>query len=60
MVAPNVKAETMRLMDRRSALEAEMDAIIAALSAPGGAGITGSLVDAEVPSHPRFPRAPKP
>ncbi|KAF7065690.1 hypothetical protein CFC21_071768 [Triticum aestivum] len=52
MVAPNVKAETMRLMDRRSALEAEMDAIIAALSAPGGAGITGSLVDAE-----GFPRA---
>ncbi|KAI4990339.1 hypothetical protein ZWY2020_038702 [Hordeum vulgare] len=42
----------MRLMDRRSALEAEMDAIIAALSAPGGAGITGSLVDAE-----GFPRA---
>ncbi|KAF7072685.1 hypothetical protein CFC21_077781 [Triticum aestivum] len=52
MVAPNVKAETMRLMDRRSALEAEMDGIIAALSAPGGAGITGSLVDAE-----GFPRA---
>uniref|UniRef100_R7W692 Nas2 N-terminal domain-containing protein n=1 Tax=Aegilops tauschii TaxID=37682 RepID=R7W692_AEGTA len=42
----------MRLMDRRSALEAEMDGIIAALSAPGGAGITGSLVDAE-----GFPRA---
>jgi 26S proteasome non-ATPase regulatory subunit 9 len=48
MVAPNVKAETMRLMDRRTALEAEMNAIIAALSAPGGPGITGGLVDAEV------------
>uniref|UniRef100_A0A0D9XDT5 Nas2 N-terminal domain-containing protein n=1 Tax=Leersia perrieri TaxID=77586 RepID=A0A0D9XDT5_9ORYZ len=47
MVAPNLKAETMGLMDRRSALEAEMDAIIAALSAPGGPGITGGLVDAE-------------
>jgi hypothetical protein len=54
MVAPNVKAETMRLMDRRTALEAEMNAIIAALSAPGGPGITGGLVDAEVPSEPRF------
>ncbi|KAM0853765.1 hypothetical protein ACQ4PT_050879 [Festuca glaucescens] len=52
MVAPNVKAETMRLMDRRTALEAEMNAIIAALSAPGGPGITGGLVDAE-----GFPRA---
>ncbi|KAG8056782.1 hypothetical protein GUJ93_ZPchr0002g24010 [Zizania palustris] len=52
MVAPNVKAETMRLMDRRAALEAEMDAIIAALSAPGGPGITGGLVDAE-----GFPRS---
>ncbi|KAL5205734.1 hypothetical protein ABZP36_033943 [Zizania latifolia] len=32
----------MGLMDRRAALEAEMDAII------GGPGITGGLVDAEV------------
>lgn len=52
MVAPNVKAETMGLMDRRTALEAEMNAIIAALSAPGGPGITGGLVDAE-----GFPRS---
>jgi 26S proteasome non-ATPase regulatory subunit 9 len=54
MVAPNVKAETMRLMDQRAALEAEMNAIIAALSAPGGPGITGGLVDAEVQSDSRF------
>jgi hypothetical protein len=59
MVAPNVKAETMRLMDRRTALEAEMDAIIAALSAPGGPGITGGLVDAEVPWDSRLFPAPK-
>ncbi|XP_006661239.1 26S proteasome non-ATPase regulatory subunit 9 [Oryza brachyantha] len=52
MVAPNVKAETVALMDRRAAVEAEMDAIIAALSAPGGLGITGGLVDAE-----GFPRS---
>ncbi|KAF0911423.1 hypothetical protein E2562_008298 [Oryza meyeriana var. granulata] len=52
MVAPNLKAETMGLMDRRAALEAEMDAIIAALSASGGPGITGGLVDEE-----GFPRS---
>ncbi|RLM85917.1 hypothetical protein C2845_PM04G12910 [Panicum miliaceum] len=52
MVAPDVKAETMKLMDRRGALEAEMDAIIARLTAPGGPGITGGLVDAE-----GFPRS---
>jgi 26S proteasome regulatory subunit N4 len=49
MVAPDVKAETMKLMDQRGALEAEMDAIIARLTAAGGPGITGGLVDAEVP-----------
>jgi hypothetical protein len=53
MVAPDVKAETMKLMDQRGALEAEMDAIIARLTAPGGPGITGGLVDAEVPSDPK-------
>jgi hypothetical protein len=47
-VAPNVKSETMGLMDRRTALETEMDAIIARLTAPGGPGITGRLVDDEV------------
>ncbi|XP_062193765.1 uncharacterized protein LOC133897167 [Phragmites australis] len=52
MVAPNLKAETMGLIDRREALEAEMDAIIARLTAPGGPGITGGLVDAE-----GFPRS---
>lgn len=48
MVATNLKAETVGLMDRRAAVEAEMDAIIAALSVPVGPGITGGLVDAEV------------
>uniref|UniRef100_A0A0E0ESA9 PDZ domain-containing protein n=1 Tax=Oryza meridionalis TaxID=40149 RepID=A0A0E0ESA9_9ORYZ len=52
MVATNLKAETVGLMDRRAAVEAEMDAIIAALSVPGGPGITGGLVDAE-----GFPRS---
>ncbi|WVZ64982.1 hypothetical protein U9M48_014420 [Paspalum notatum var. saurae] len=52
MVAPDVKAETMKLMDQRGSLEAEMDAIIARLTAPGGPGITGGLVDAE-----GFPRS---
>ncbi|KAJ1289700.1 hypothetical protein BS78_02G184800 [Paspalum vaginatum] len=52
MVAPDVKSETMKLMDQRGSLEAEMDAIIARLTAPGGPGITGGLVDAE-----GFPRS---
>ncbi|KHN05758.1 Putative 26S proteasome regulatory subunit p27 [Glycine soja] len=47
MVATNVKAETMSLMDKRSALEAEMNSIIARLSQPGAPGLSGNLVDSE-------------
>ena len=36
------------LMEQRTALEAEMNEIIARLTVPGGAGLTGSLVDKEV------------
>ena len=50
MVATNVKAETMSLMDKRSALEAEMNSIIARLSQPGAPGLSGNLVDSEVAS----------
>ncbi|RDY06453.1 26S proteasome non-ATPase regulatory subunit 9, partial [Mucuna pruriens] len=52
MVATNMKAETMSLMDKRSALEAEMNAIIARLSQPGAPGLSGNLVDSE-----GFPRS---
>lgn len=52
MVATNVKAETMSLMDKRSALEAEMNAIITRLSHPAAPGLSGNLVDAE-----GFPRS---
>ncbi|WVZ21060.1 hypothetical protein V8G54_008382 [Vigna mungo] len=52
MVATNVKAETMSLMDKRSALEAEMNAIIARLSQPGAPGVSGALLDSE-----GFPRS---
>ncbi|KAK7411576.1 hypothetical protein VNO78_03011 [Psophocarpus tetragonolobus] len=52
MVATNVKAETVSLMDKRSALEAEMNAIIARLSQPGAPGLSGGLVDSE-----GFPRS---
>ncbi|KAK7304809.1 hypothetical protein VNO77_42698 [Canavalia gladiata] len=52
MVATNVKAETMSLMDQRSALEAEMNAIIAHLSQPGAPGLSGNLIDSE-----GFPRS---
>ncbi|KAK1323687.1 hypothetical protein QJS10_CPA02g01302 [Acorus calamus] len=47
MVATNLKAETLALMDRRASLEAEMNSIIARLTAPGGPGISGSLLDPE-------------
>ncbi|KAM4125650.1 hypothetical protein ACB094_01G325900 [Castanea mollissima] len=52
MVATNVKSETMALMDKRSALEAEMNAIIDRLCQPGGPGLSGNLVDSE-----GFPRS---
>ncbi|KAF7806528.1 putative 26S proteasome regulatory subunit p27 [Senna tora] len=47
MVATNVKAETMSLMDKRGAIEAEMNAIIERLCQPGGPGLSGNLVDSE-------------
>ncbi|KAK1275845.1 hypothetical protein QJS04_geneDACA003841 [Acorus gramineus] len=47
MVATNLKAETLALMDRRASLEAEMNSTIARLTAPGGPGISGSLLDPE-------------
>ena len=43
-----MKAETVTMMDKRKALENEMDAIIARLTRPGGPGLQGNLVDAEV------------
>ncbi|WVZ18214.1 hypothetical protein V8G54_005536 [Vigna mungo] len=52
MVATNVKAETMSLMDKRSALEAEMNTIIVRLSQPGAPGVSGALLDSE-----GFPRS---
>ncbi|MQL90275.1 hypothetical protein Taro_022867 [Colocasia esculenta] len=52
MVAANLKAETIALMDQRASVEAQMNAIIARLCQPGGPGITGNLLDAE-----GFPRA---
>ncbi|GAU45913.1 hypothetical protein TSUD_280530 [Trifolium subterraneum] len=52
MVGTNVKAETTSLMDKRSALESEMNSIIARLSQPGAPGLSGNLVDSE-----GFPRS---
>ena len=48
MVGANIKAETVTMMDKRKAMENEMDAIIARLTRPGGPGLQGNLVDAEV------------
>ncbi|KAM5548206.1 26S proteasome non-ATPase regulatory subunit 9 [Rosa sericea] len=47
MVAANLKAETLGLMDKRSALEAEMNAIIERLTQPGGPGLSGNLLNFE-------------
>ena len=48
MVGTNVKAETMDLMEKRTAMEAEMNAIIDNLCRPGGPGLSGNLLDSEV------------
>ncbi|XAR66757.1 hypothetical protein NMG60_11013084 [Bertholletia excelsa] len=47
MVATNLKAETMSLMDKRSAIEEDMNVIIERLSQPGGPGLSGNLLDSE-------------
>lgn len=52
MVATNLKAEAMKLMDTRSALESEMNSIIDRLTQPGAPGLSGNLVDSE-----GFPRS---
>ncbi|XP_002962940.2 26S proteasome non-ATPase regulatory subunit 9 isoform X1 [Selaginella moellendorffii] len=52
MVGANIKAETMALMEQRTAMEEEMDGIIQRLCRPGGPGLSGNLVDSE-----GFPRA---
>ncbi len=43
-----VKAEIQKLMQQRSALEAEIEQRSLRLNAPGQPGMTGSLVDKEV------------
>lgn len=48
MVGANLKAEAMSLMEKRTAVEAEMNAIIQRLSTPDGPGLSGNLIDAEV------------
>ncbi|KAL0451533.1 UNVERIFIED_CONTAM: putative 26S proteasome regulatory subunit p27 [Sesamum latifolium] len=51
MVATNLKAETMKLMEKRSGLEAEMNVIIERLCQPGGPGLSGNLLDSEANFH---------
>lgn len=47
MVATNLKAETVELMDKRSGIETEMNVIIERLCQPGGPGLSGNLLDLE-------------
>lgn len=48
MGGANLKAETMALMDKRTAMETEMNSIVERLCNPGGPGLSGNLVDSEV------------
>lgn len=52
MVGTNLKTETMALMDKRGAIEGEVNTIIQRLCQPGGPGLSGNLLDSE-----GFPRA---
>lgn len=56
MVGANLKAETISLMDQRTSIEAQMNAIIDRLCQPGGPGITGNLLDPEVRAALPLPR----
>ncbi|XP_023636952.1 26S proteasome non-ATPase regulatory subunit 9 [Capsella rubella] len=47
MVGTNLKAETMALMDKRAAMETEMNSIVQRLCNPGGPGLSGNLIDSE-------------
>jgi 26S proteasome non-ATPase regulatory subunit 9 len=47
MVGANLKAETMALMDKRTAMETEMNSIVERLCNPGGPGLSGNLIDSE-------------
>lgn len=44
----DLKARVKELMELRAAIEREIDERVGRLEGPGGAGRTGSLVDAEV------------
>ncbi|KAF9619184.1 hypothetical protein IFM89_005738 [Coptis chinensis] len=52
MAAPNLKAETMCLIEKRETIETEMNAIISTLTQPSGPGLTVNLLDFE-----GFPRS---
>ncbi|KAL8236932.1 hypothetical protein R6Q59_018013 [Mikania micrantha] len=52
MVATDLKSEVKKMMEKRSALEVEMNVIIERLCQPGGPGLSGNLVDSE-----GFPRS---
>ncbi|CAH9087591.1 unnamed protein product [Cuscuta europaea] len=52
MVGTNIKSEAIKLMEQRSSVELEMNAIIQRLCCPDGPGLSGNLTDSE-----GFPRA---
>ena len=48
MAAQSERAAIKALADQRAGLEAEMEAVLTRLNAPGMPGVSGRLVDAEV------------
>ena len=48
MAAPSERAAIKALAEQRAVLEAEMEAVLTRLNAPGMPGVSGRLVDAEV------------
>jgi 26S proteasome non-ATPase regulatory subunit 9 len=48
MAAQSERVAIKALADQRAVLEAEMEAVLSRLNAPGMPGVTGRLVDAEV------------
>ncbi|CAL1414952.1 unnamed protein product [Linum trigynum] len=47
MAGANVKAETVKLMEKRGLIESEMNVLVQRLTQPGGPGLSGNLVDSE-------------
>lgn len=48
MATVDLKETAKELIDKRTGIEKQINAILARLEGPGGGGVNGNLVDAEV------------